>query len=312
MQKARVFKIPGVRRLVKTHGPTATFTKRSAIQLIAKKDPANPDAKFEDYQNLYLEQRDVGTKLDVNEVFLFLIKNKLYRMGKDLKCPTCNMISWVALDVLKQYTKCELCGDWYDATQQLVHEEWDYRRSGVLGVEKNVQGAVPVVLTLQQLDANLRIGTTAGMYSPSLNLDPIDGRELPKCEVDFVWVIPRQYPGRTVVILGECKDKAKETLNDEKIINNLRLVADALPAHRFKTFVLLTKLSPFTSEEIAQAKTLNVNGKRRVILLTEQELEPYHIYERKREGVEIPSGSGGTPESLADVTAQIYFDAPLH
>jgi hypothetical protein len=46
LQGARVFKIPGVRRLLKTHGPTATFTKKSALELIGSRDPENPTAKF--------------------------------------------------------------------------------------------------------------------------------------------------------------------------------------------------------------------------------------------------------------------------
>ena len=42
LQGGRVLKIPGVRRLLKTHGPMATFTKRSALQLIGNKEPEIP------------------------------------------------------------------------------------------------------------------------------------------------------------------------------------------------------------------------------------------------------------------------------
>ena len=45
LQGARAFKIPGVRRLLKTHGPTATFTKKSAVELVSSKDPENPEAR---------------------------------------------------------------------------------------------------------------------------------------------------------------------------------------------------------------------------------------------------------------------------
>lgn len=50
---ARPFKIPGVRRLLRTHGPTKAFNKKSAIQLIAGKDSDNPNASFKDHENLY-------------------------------------------------------------------------------------------------------------------------------------------------------------------------------------------------------------------------------------------------------------------
>ncbi len=47
------------------------------------------------------------------------------------------------------------------ATRQLVAGTWHYRRSGLLGTERNAQGAVPVLLTLQQFDINFKgCGTT--------------------------------------------------------------------------------------------------------------------------------------------------------
>jgi hypothetical protein len=114
-------------------------------------------------------------------------------------------------------------------------------------------------------------------------------------------------PAKTVVILGECKDqgpiKLEEFAND---IDNLRQVADALPRGRFETFILLSKLLPFTPEEIERAKTLNDQFRQRAILLTARELEPYHIYDRTKAEFDI-EGYGSTPENLALVTAQMYF-----
>ncbi len=311
VQGARVFKIPGVRRLLRTYGPTAAFTKRSALQLIGSKDPENPDAKFRDHEDLYIEQRPSGTKLRPDAVFAYLVEKGLFRIGAELTCPSCRMVSWTALDALKQRVVCELCGHEHDATRQLVNGEWHYRRSGVLGAEKNAQGAVPVALTLQQLGANLHGGLHDGMYSPSLNLEPRDGFDLPKCEVDFVWIIPCPYPRKTVVILGECKDRGPLKLDEfEKDVENLRRVADGLPRQRFETFVLLSKLAPFTPEEIERARTLNDRYRWRTILLTARELEPYFIYERTKAEFTI-KGYGGTPEDLALATAEMYFKEQL-
>ncbi|HXQ21575.1 MAG TPA: hypothetical protein VN812_07875, partial [Candidatus Acidoferrales bacterium] len=87
---------------------------------------------------------------------------------------------------------------------------------------------------------------------------------------------------------------------------NLRRVADALPRKRFKTFVLLAKLSPFTPEELGCAKSLNDKYRQRVILLTARELEPYDIYDRAKLEFDIQD-HGNTPQELALVTAQMYF-----
>lgn len=306
LQGARVFKIPGVRRLLRKHGPAASFTKKAALQLIGEKDPDNPDANFSDHLDLYIEPRSRGTKLKSDDVFGHLVEKGLFRMGAELQCPSCRMASWIALDVLRQRVVCELCGHEYDGTRQLMGGVWHYRRSGVLGAERNAQGAIPVVLTLQQLAVNLSGGLNSFVYSPSLDLIK-EGQERNECEVDFVWVIPRPYPERTEIILGECKDQGPIKQEEfERDIENLRRVADALPRNRFKSFILLTKLKPFTPEEIELANTLNGEHLQRVILLTARELEPYHIYDRTKAEFDV-DGYVGSPEGLASATAKIYF-----
>jgi hypothetical protein len=298
---ARVFKIPGVRRLLKQYGPTQPFTKPAALSLIGGKD-------FKDHEGLFIEPRDHGTPLTTTMVFTYLVAKGLLRIGVKLICPTCALPSWIALDALKQNDVCELCGTPYDATPQLVKERLHYRRTGVLGLEKNSQGAIPVALVLQQLSVNLSRGGRA-IYAPSYDLVPNAGVDVPPCEVDLIWIGPDTYPDPAQVILGECKDEGCEI--DARDVDNLRRVADALPVHRLETFILFAKLSPFSPNEIALAKTLNRPYRQRVILLTGRELEPYHIYDRTRKETGITS-YGTSPDELARVTAQLYFQsAPI-
>ncbi len=70
---AKAFKIPGVRRLLRTHAPTEAFTKNSALQLIGGPDPENPDASFDDHKNLYIEPRSRDEKLNAQSVFGYLV-----------------------------------------------------------------------------------------------------------------------------------------------------------------------------------------------------------------------------------------------
>ncbi len=317
VDRARAFKIPGVRRLLKTYSPTAPFTENSALQLIGCRDPDDPAASFKDHENLYIEPRPGDTKLTPAAVFAFLVEKGLFRIGAELTCPNCRLPSWIALDALRQQVVCELCGHGFDATRQLIDEEWRYRRSGVLGKERNAQGAIPVVLTLQQFEFNLG-GLHEGMYSTSLDLTPKAGFDLPKCEVDFVWLIPRPYPERTVVMIGECKDRGGDRKKgrdsgtiDNEDIENLRRAADALPNKRFQTFIVLAKLCPFTADEIAIAKTLNNRYRRRVIMLTARELEPLHFFDRTKLEFKDIKGYGHSVEDLANAAATMYFkDAP--
>jgi hypothetical protein len=92
-------------------------------------------------------------------------------------------------------------------------------------------------------------------------------------------------------------------------VENLRRVADALPADRFETYIVFAKLGLFTPEEITLVRTLNGPFHQRVILLTARELEPWFIYERMEKELGIKS-YGSSPEELAGVTSQIYFSTP--
>jgi hypothetical protein len=203
-----------------------------------------------------------------------------------------------------------MCGQEFDATRQLVDGNWHFRRSGVLGAEKNAQGAIPVIMTLQQFRVNLS-SIRRGFYVPSLELVPRAGKELPTCETDFAWVIPEPYPEKTIVIIGECKDRGGQGDSgsvDAKGVENLKRVADSLPSHRFQTYIVLAKLAPFTPEEIALAKSLNDRYNQRAILLTNRELEPYHFYERTSLEFKNLKGHGSSPEDLAINTAMMYFN----
>lgn len=303
LQGGRAFKIPGVRRLFKTYGPNATIRKKAALQMIGKPDPERPHVKFSDHRDIYIQARSFKDKITPDKVFGFLVEKGLFRVGADLKCPSCQLNSWIPLDSLKQRLTCDLCGHEHDVTRSLTDfNEWHYRRSGVLGLEKNAQGAVPVCLTLQQLDTNLHGGLDDGLYSPSLELSPKEGNGDKKCETDFVWVIPREYPRKTVVIIAECKDQGPI---DEGDIENLKRIADALPKKRFKTYILLSQISPFTDEEIQLAKGLNDKYHQRAILLSADELEPYHIEKGKDDsGRDL---NWYSPEEMASSTDYLFF-----
>ncbi|MFM0091564.1 hypothetical protein PQR46_32180 [Paraburkholderia sediminicola] len=308
LQGARVFKIPGARQLLKKFGPKDTFSREVAHETIRDKSPGQRTGTFAKQVDLFLGRRPINSKLTPPDVFTFMVEKGLFRIGVDLNCPQCGMTSWVALDVLMQRGACELCGHEYDATGQLVAAGWRFRRSGVLGAERNAQGAVPVALTLQQLDTNVKGLMHDGMFSPSLDLVSKTGESVQPCEVDFVWLLKGNYPDLPVIILGECKDQGPiKPAEFQKDVDNLRRVADAIPRQHFQTYVLFTKLAPFTPDEIAMARTLNRNHEQRVILLTARELEPYHTFEWTK--LEYPTIDcyGQFPEQLARVTALIYF-----
>lgn len=307
VQGARVFKIPGVRALLKRGGPRDAIHKLDAKTIITDRVDGR-GASFTAYAGLHLGPRKRGTQLTPPDVFTYLVEKGLYRIGAQLDCPNCEMSNWMPIDAVKQGVTCELCGKAFDATRQLMNDPWRCRRSGILGAERNAQGAIPVALTMQQLDANLsRIG--ANCFSPSLELQPVGDPQAGKCEIDFIWLGKSRYPDPTPILLAECKDVGPIPIEEfAKDIENLRRVADAMPARRLKAYILFAKLAPFTTEEIDLAKTLNGKYQERVILLTADELEPYHFYEAfEKKGLK---GYGSRLEDLARVTTKLYFSVP--
>lgn len=69
--------------------------------------------------------------------------------------------------------------------------------------------------------------------------------------------MPRRYPERAIVIMGECKDPGHSPApggngrtSNANDIANLRAVADSFPRERFKVYILLAKLCSFTPAQI--------------------------------------------------------------
>jgi hypothetical protein len=311
LRGAAVFKIPGARRLLKMYGPTQSFTRKAALHEIGR--ACAGETSFDRFHDLFIEARSIETKLTADNVFDYLVVKGLYRIGTELKCPHCRMSSWIPIDALKQRLDCDMCGRQFDATRQLLASQHKFRRSGVMGAEKNALGAVPVALTLQQLDSSFLGGLDESLYSTSLELVPRAGSGMRPCEIDFVWMTAERFPEKVEIILGECKDRGRtrgapgggDTITQDDI-DRLKAVADALPKDRFDVYILLAKLSPFTLGEIAAAGTLNGPHHRRVILLTADELEPRHIYDRARAELKQQARAGSAAQ-LANMTAAQYF-----
>jgi hypothetical protein len=109
LQGCRVFKIAGVRSLIKKYSPSASFERTEAVTMIGDNDPATHVPRFDPYKRLYIEPRD-KTHLKPEDAFLYLLKKGVFRAGLKLACPTCQLDFWVTLDDAKSTTQCPYCG----------------------------------------------------------------------------------------------------------------------------------------------------------------------------------------------------------
>ena len=304
LQNCRPFKISGVRSLIERFGPDQSFTRSGAIQTIRAKDPATQEVRFSLYEDLFIEERTFRSKLTPDAVLSYLLKKNVFRAGLEFDCPSCRLEFWTALDDLSTELDCTYCGNRFNVTPHLNHRgDWRFRRSGLFGRYDSQEGAIPVVLTLQQLDTIF--GSREMFYTTAMELRSATGK-IKKCEADFVVVVPKHQDGRIQIAIGECKTRKPITEED---IGNLESVAAAFPASRFDVFVILVKLTDFSQDEITWAASLNDEYHRRAILLTERELEPYHLYERT--AVELNVNKIAVSfEDMANITHQIYFQPP--
>jgi hypothetical protein len=302
LQGCRVFKIGGVRDLIRSYLPSQSFTRSGAKLKIGPIDPVSKKPDFADYESLYIEARDHSGPLKPEDAFNYLLKKGVFRAGLKLVCPNCELDSWVHLDDARTVNGCEYCGKEFDITPQLKDRDWAYRRSGLFGRDDHQRGGIPVALMLQQLHTAMHDSILA--YTTGTDLDSITA-DIQKCETDFVLIVDAPRTKTLQVAIGECKSEGGEITADD--VTKLARVADALTAKSCEAFIIFSKTSSFTPEEVERCKAAQAKYRRRVILLSERELKPYYLYEQTAKDFEI-SPYASSFDQMAQATHTIYFE----
>ena len=290
LQACRVLKIPGVRALIEKYGPTESFVRSHAIQTIR-------DLDFAAHTSLYIEKRS-HQSLTPDDVFAFLLNKEVFRAGLELECPNCQLTFWKHVDDCVTKLPCDYCGKLFNITPQLQHRgDWRFRRSGLFGATDHQEGSIPVLLTLQQIEANIHEHPLS--YMTALKLDGLGV----DCETDFV-VIHSRYHGTVEIVLSECKTGDEISQQD---IDNLSAVAGKLDTIGLKVFLLLSKTAAFSQEEIDRCKRIRERATGGTILLSARELEPYFMYERADKEFRVET-HGVSFDDMVEATRRIYFE----
>ncbi len=299
LQKCRVFKIGGVRTLIEQCKPDQSFTRSGALQTI-RADPITGIESFDQYKDLFIEQRPHGVELKAEAVLAYLLKRGVFRAGLVFGCPSCTLDFWISIDDVGSDVSCEYCGHTNNVTPLLNARDWRFRRSGLFGRNNNQEGAIPVLLTLQQLHTTFHSNEI--LFTTAMKLKSNNARAI-NCETDFVAIVQRPIDGKIDIVIGECKTR-KEITDDD--VNNLQAVADAFSGDRFNVFIIFAKLSSFSPDELARVRRLNSEYHRRVILFTARELEPYRLYERTAQEFKIDRHAVSF-EDMTNITEKVFF-----
>ena len=239
-QQCRIFKVAGVRQLFKDYGAEKSFTKTEALRKIG------PNLDGYDF---YLPGRD-HEKLTAQSVFDHLIDQGIIRVGLEFECTNCNLNFWRLIDFVQSVIYCDFCGEQFSITKQLEGPScWKYRVSGLFSQHKDQQGAIPVAVTLQQMEGYLAVSCES-IFSTALELSSSKNSFAP-CETDLLF-FGREEAGNEFLILGECKGATQITIDS---VNKLKAVADSIPVNRLRTYLLFSKFSQFTDQEIEFFKT---------------------------------------------------------
>jgi hypothetical protein len=306
LQRCRVFKIAGVRNLIEKYSPDQWFTRGGANQVILPKNPDTGVVSLDLYKDIYFDSRPIGTKFSADSVLSNLLEKGVFRAGLRFDCPNCRLQFWVSLDDVRTEATCEYCGHKFNVTPYLKDRDWVFRRSGLFGRNDHQEGAIPVVLTLQQLHTAFH-SSNEMLYTTAMNLKLKSTNTVKfkkdKCETDFVVIAPHSRDGMIDIAIGECKTKDQITDDD---VSNLQAVADAFPIERFNVYIIFSKLSSFSTEELSRVQKLNNFNHQRVILFTTRELEPYFIYARTAQEYKIDKYTESF-ENMARITDQVFF-----
>jgi hypothetical protein len=157
----RVLKVRGARELIRAYGPDQSFTRSAGEKYMGNFDEATKQMRFSEFEGLYIHSRQHG-RLTPGEVLQYMADRGVFRIGLDLKCPNCELSSWIHLDDVKTISACAYCGHQFSIISQLKDRDWRYRRSGLFGRDDNQLGSIPGALAIQQLRARQEISEQFG------------------------------------------------------------------------------------------------------------------------------------------------------
>ncbi|MFH1544095.1 MAG: hypothetical protein ABIE03_06210 [Patescibacteria group bacterium] len=312
LEACRVFKIRGVRELLKQLTPNMKIKWSDATRTIWNK------GQFKNYEGLYIEARDKKT-LDTQSTLNFLIKKNILRphlkfyhrffARKNFKCRNCGLNENIKLSNYEgtytcQYCKYEHSMSQYivDDIQGVVNKYFTFTKSGLFSKSNNQEGAIPVVLTLLTLQRIIHDGEI--IYSTAMNLEGDI-----KCEVDFA-VLSIKH-GKIEFGIAECKSEGKKKKNQEDIdtkdVNNLKHLQDKLNDLGIDCYIILSKTNDsFKDSELSLFKKLNEED-RHFVLLTNKELEPYEPYWDLEETERLPKKYALSLEDMCYNSQYIYL-----
>ena len=270
LQRCRVFRLPGVRNLLKQREAHMGVNFSRAAQYIRE--------GFAEAEPFYVSGKHLD---DPREVFRFLLHQRVFLAAHELTCPSCGLPSLHSPRELDDEIRCPQCGHLFLLAPAIRTDQWRYRLTGLLAQpEQHVlledrPDRPPEALAVLLTEVWLHDATHSDQLLLDTNFevrgDGLDG------EIDIV-AIERGRLGRTAIVIGECRTEIPFTAEN---IAKLELLATRLRTAGLDCFPLFATLrDAFSDGEIALFRELRDRERygdivvgRPPILLTRPDLE---------------------------------------
>jgi len=237
--------LPGVRELLKQREAHTGVNFSRAVQYIRQ--------GFAGTQPFYVSGQHLD---DPQEVFRFLLHQRVFLAAHELICPSCGLPSLHSARELDDDVRCPQCGHVFLLAPAIRGDRWRYRLTGLLAQPE--QHVLPEDRPVRPPEAIAVLLTEVWLHDAihsDLLLDTnfaLRGHDLDG-EIDIV-AIQRARLGRTEVVVGECRTEIPFTAEN---IRKLELIAKRLRAAGLDCFPLFATLrDAFSDEEMALFREL--------------------------------------------------------
>jgi len=308
LEACRVFKIRGVRKLIKSLKFDESIGWNQALNVIGRE-------KFNKFKKLHIESRSEA-KLKPQDVFTFLLKKKIFvphlrfwerflRKRKSYRCKRCGLKSQILLADFEGFWQCPFCNyEQYlpsyigSEFRKQQYDIWKFKKGSLFAKDNDQLGAIPVILNLLTFKRIFDLSNF--IYAPSLTVKV--GNK--SCEIDFC-ILRYGQRNKIQLGLGECKDEGGAI--DQTDIDNLTAVKKKFASIGIECYLIFSKAADqFTPREISLFKNLKTNNIL-FVLLTNGELEPYHPYWETRND-NLPYKYVHTLKEMAQNSQFIYLE----
>lgn len=160
-----------------------------------------------------------------NSLYELLIRQKVFKLGLTIQCPTCQKHSWYQLRTLDEKLECPKCLTAFSAVGHVDGGRWQFKTSGPLSIPNYAEGGISVLLAINFLQHRLD-----GYSSKFTRCFSFEGKSKggKKLEADFgmLWDQSNARGKYGGAIFGECKSYNDFKKDDVK---KMKLIGEEFP-----------------------------------------------------------------------------------